>query len=148
MAGERKFARLGAKLSDLDEAVTDRLNDAAVLIDGGRHASAIAMGLYALEISLKIAICRRLDLEALPSEFQIHDFEGLLVLSGLSRRLKSPDHANVKKNWDFLTGKYHSAQVNELRYSRGKFSARQSKDVLKRLQDPDAGVLPWVSAQT
>jgi len=125
MAGERRFAKLGAKLSDLEEAAADRLRDADVLSEGGRHDSAIAMGLYALEISLKTAICRRLDLDALPTEFQIHDFEGLLVLSGLSTRLRSPEAAAVKANWDFLTGNYQSAHVNELRYSRGQFSTEQ-----------------------
>jgi hypothetical protein len=148
MAGEKKFAKLGAKLADLEEANSDRLKDAEALINGGCHASAIAMGLYALEITLKIAICRRLDIAALPVEFQVHDFEGLLVLSGLSNRLNAVDFAEIKKNWDFLVGEYGPAQVSNLRYARGSFSDDQSKDVLRRLRDPVEGVLPWVLAQT
>ena len=148
MAGVRKFAKLGTPLADLQAALTDRLQDAEVLIGGSCHDSSIAMGLYALEIALKIAICRRLDLEALPVEFQIHDFEGLLVLTGLSRRLEAPAHAAVRKHWAYLVGKFRSAQVNELRYARGRFSARQARDALRRLKDTNEGLIPWLSAQS
>lgn len=147
MAGEKKFAKLGTKLADLEVAATDRLDDAEVLVQAGRHASAIAMGLYSLEITLKIAICRRLDVDALPVGFQVHDFEELLVLSGLSRRLGANSHAGIKKNWDYLVQEYGPALVSSLRYSRGNFSNDQSRDVLKRLKDPVEGVLPWVLAQ-
>jgi hypothetical protein len=148
MAGERKYAKLGAKLTDLNEALEDRFKDAEVLIAGGCYASAIAMGLYALEIALKIAICRRLDLEALPVEFQIHDFEGLLILSGLSRRLEAPERAAVRKHWFFLIGKYKSSQAGTLRYSRGTFTSRQARDVIRRLRDPNEGLVTWLSGES
>ena len=106
------------------------------------------MGLYALEITLNIAICRRLNLGALPVEFQVHDFDGLLVLSGLSNRLGRAAYSAIKKNWDLLLKDYGSAQVNSLRYERGNFSDQQARDVLRRLRDPVEGILPWVLAQT
>jgi hypothetical protein len=136
MAGEKKFAKLGTKLVALEEAATDRLGDAEVLIQGGCYSSAITMELYALEISLKIAICRRLDVNALPVEFQIHDFDGLLVLSGLSNRLGLKEHTVIKKNWDFLLIEYGPAHVNDLRYSRGNLTVYEARDVIRRLRDP------------
>ena len=46
MAGERSYTKLGADLHDLQQAGLDRNEDADVLLAAGRHASAIAMGLY------------------------------------------------------------------------------------------------------
>jgi len=147
MAGEKRFARLGAKVADLEQAALDRLLDADILLAGERHASAIVMGLYALEITLKIAICRRLNLDALPVEFQIHDFEGLLVLTGLSRRLTEPDFLKVSSNWDSICKKHKNSHVNELRYGPATFTSRQAKDLLRRLRDPSHGVLRWLSEE-
>jgi hypothetical protein len=81
MANERLFAKLGAPVSELRAAAQDRLRDADVLFLAGRFASAIAMGVYSLEIHLKVRICERLNLEQLPSLVQIHDLVSLLVLS-------------------------------------------------------------------
>jgi hypothetical protein len=147
MAGERSFAKFGAQLADLQDAAVDRLEDAKVLLHGNRHASSIAMGLYALEISLKVMICKWLDLDALPTAFEIHDFEGLLILSGLSKRLLEPQFIRVKANWDFVTA-YKAQHINELRYSPDRnYGAIQASEILNRLQALPDGVLPWLSAQ-
>ena len=50
-------------------------------------AIAIA-GIYASEIYLKVRACKKLDLDELPRAFELHDLDGLLVVSGLSRRLE------------------------------------------------------------
>ncbi len=73
----------GAQRTDLLAAYPDRLAEAGDLFDGARYGSAIALALYALEIYLKVRICMRLDLDALPKAFQIHDLDGLIMLSGL-----------------------------------------------------------------
>jgi hypothetical protein len=82
MGGGSRFSTLGTQVNDLEAAATDRLLDAEALFAAGRFASAVAMGVYALEIQLKVLICRRLNLTALPRAFEIHDIESLLVLSG------------------------------------------------------------------
>ena len=48
-------------------------------------ASAIAMGIYSLEIHLKVRICQKLNLQHCRRPFEIHDLEGLLVIAGFSR---------------------------------------------------------------
>ncbi|HEY2155497.1 MAG TPA: hypothetical protein VGH33_07700 [Isosphaeraceae bacterium] len=147
MAGERSFAKLNAKRADLEWALEDRLKDAEALFKARRYASSIAMGLYALEIGLKIAICRRLDLDALPAAFEIHDIQGLVVLAGLQRRLHDPASASIKVNWDALAA-FGVGHVNDLRYlPSGLWSRAQARDVLDRLQAPPDGVLPWITAR-
>jgi hypothetical protein len=69
MAGEANFTKLRALVADLEVAASDRLLDAEALLASGRFASAIAMGVYSLEIHLKARICRKLNLPALPKPF-------------------------------------------------------------------------------
>jgi hypothetical protein len=140
-----RFSRLGAQTADLQVAAADRLHDAEVLFAAGCFASAIAMGIYSLEIHLKVLICRRLNLAALPKPFEIHELDSLLVLSGLQAALDSapPD---VKFNWD--QAEAESLQINEMRYlPSGCRSRTDAEDFLRELRDPPFGVLPWLLAQ-
>jgi hypothetical protein len=73
MAGGSKLSTLGALVSDLQVAAADRLLDAEALLAAGRYAAAIAIGVYSLEIYLKVRICQTLNLPALPKLFEIHD---------------------------------------------------------------------------
>jgi len=127
MAGERSFASLGAKVSELEVAWKDRLEDANHLRSAGRYLSAIAMGLYALEILLKVRICRRLDLKSLPKPFEIHELDGLLIVSGLSRKLVLKPARQVRANWTKL--KQTAKELNDLRYqpntSKTQFEAEE-----------------------
>lgn len=148
MAGDKRFSRLGTKVADLGQAAADRLLDAEVLRAGERHASAIAMGLYALEITLKIAICRRLDLDALPVDFRIHDFDGLLILTGLSRRIRKRQFAGVRRNWTPILEEFNTKQINKLRYSSSNFTDEQVGTFLDQLRDPTHGVMTWLSARS
>ena len=147
MANERSFARLGANRIDLEIALQDRLDDADALFLARRYASSISMGLYALEICLKVAICQRLNLEALPTAFEVHHFQGLLVLSGLKKPMQDPAAAHVLANWDSVTsnGPQH---VNDLRYLPSyRWVESDARELLDRLQSPSDGVLTWITAQ-
>jgi hypothetical protein len=146
MAGEEKFRKLRAKMNDLENSLQDRLTDAEVLFLGGRFASVIAMGIYALEIHLKVKICQRLDLDALPQAFEIHDLDALLHLAGLKRRLDDPASIRVRYNWDQITSQQFN--VNELRYMPAiNYTQPQAADFLQSLRDAPDGVMPWLLAQ-
>lgn len=69
MAGGSKLSTPGALLANLQRAADDRLQDTDALFAAGRFATAIAMGVYSLEIHLKVRICQRLNLIALPRLF-------------------------------------------------------------------------------
>jgi len=143
---DKTFTKLGESLVDLEAAWQDRLADAEALLVAGRHAGAIATGLYALEIRLKVAVCKRLDLEGLPKNFEIHDLEGLLLLAGLSRRIERKGARKVKTNWEAILTQ--SEELNKLRYTGDKnWTHAQAASFLSRLKDPPNGVLPWLSKQ-
>jgi hypothetical protein len=111
--GSKSFATLGAPLADLEAAAIERLQDAEMLFTGGSFASAIAMGVYSLEIHLKVRICKKLNLIKLPKAFEIHELESLLVLSGRQGARDSAPPA-VQRNWEEIV--VQSLQINELRY--------------------------------
>jgi hypothetical protein len=137
----------GASVGQLDGAWQERLDDAEALYREKRYASAIAMGLYALEIRLKAIICKKLDITSLPRHFQIHNLDALMVLSGLSgkiRKVKRP--RGVLKNWDELRAL--SESLDDLRYIPDpKWDHKLAQKVLGQLRDAPDGVLPWLSKQ-
>jgi hypothetical protein len=114
----------------------------------GRSAAAIAAGLYALEIYLKVRICKKLNLESLPKEFEIHDLEGLMVLCGLFRRLngKPLQGTKLRQNWDKVLRM--SGILNDLRYlPAGNWASVQAQEFLDQLREPRHGVLTWLQRQ-
>jgi len=145
MAGIPKLTTPGASVAELQVAAVDRLLDAEALFTVGRYASAIAMGVYALEIHLKVRICRRLYLTALPRAFEIHELQGLLILTGLlGARLAAPPQ--VQQNWEYLADE--AERINDLRYApSANWSQSGAQTFLQELRDPPNGVLPWLLAQ-
>jgi hypothetical protein len=147
MARDR-YAKLGSSsANDLTAAATERLLDAEAMLAGNRFASAIAMGLYALEISLKAKVCSRLDLSHLPKPFEIHELDELLILTGLSRKLDDPAAIRVKSHWDaIVTGQ--AQHVNDLRYLPSTHVTQaQAQSILQQLTAPPDGVLVWLASQ-
>jgi hypothetical protein len=147
MAKDRSYARLGAAEVDLLAAAAERLADADALLEKGRFASTIVLGLYALEITLKAKICHRLNLTHLPRPFEIHELDELLNLSGLSKRLDEPAAIRVKANWNLIvTGP--ALHVNDLRYLPGAHVTQAQGDLfLQQLRNLPDGILPWLIAQ-
>jgi hypothetical protein len=146
MVTESKFTKLGSTLADLEAAWPDRLADAEALLAAGRPAGAIADALYALEIRLKVQICKRLDLEALPKAFETHDLEGLLLLAGLSRRILRRRAALVRSNWDAILEM--AEKLNDLRYKAdNNWIHQQAAHLLHQVKNPSDGVLVWLSKQ-
>jgi hypothetical protein len=145
MAGGSKLSTLGALVADLQAAAADRLLDAEALLAAGRYAAAIAMGVYSLEIHLKVRICQKLNLHALPRLFEIHDLEGLLVMTGLLSSFSGAPHP-VQQNWVYIADE--SARINDLRYlPSANWSQADAQTLIQKLRDPPDGVLPWLLAQ-
>jgi hypothetical protein len=145
MAAGSKFSALGANSTDLQAAAADRLQDAELLFSNGRYASAIAMGIYSLEIHLKVRICAKLKLTSLPRPFEIHDLEGLLVMCGLHEARNSAP-PSVQRNWIDIIDQ--SALINDFRYlPASTWDKAMAESFFQQLRDPPDGVLPWLSAQ-
>ncbi len=141
------FLKARGKLADLEVAAQDRLLDAEALFVAGRFASTIAMGLYALEIALKVQICRRLDRDDLPEPFAIHKLEELLVAAGLAnkiRKVKRP--RGVWANWQELV--WLSRDIEKFRYTTNvDWNEALATKTLRELREPPCGVLLWLSKQ-
>jgi hypothetical protein len=144
MAGERSYSSLGAKLGDLRIAWPDRLGDGEILLAANRFPSAIAAGLYALEILLKIRICERLDLHSLPKPFEIHDLDGLLTLAGLSRAVDEKKARGAKRNWASIVAM--SRRLTDLRYgTEPRPEEAEARAFFSQLRDGPDGVISWIS---
>lgn len=134
-----------ARANDLDVAWQDRLADAKALLTASRPAAAIAAGLYALEIRLKVIVCHRLDLDYLPTAVQFHHLGELLVLAGLSQQIEDPALDPVRSNWNQI--RTFADQLDDLRYKPDSgWSMAQASALMTWLEDPAAGVLSWLSA--
>ena len=146
MAGDQRFTKFGTALADLNVAWRDRLDDADTLLASNRHASAIVMGLFALEIYLKTLICKRLGVHQLPKAFEVHDLDGLLLLAGLSRRLLTKRAATIRSNWNFIVRT--SDRLNEMRYApNARWGPADAQTFFEQLRGTPAGVLPWLMRQ-
>jgi HEPN domain-containing protein len=127
-----------------------RLADAQLLCEAGRYAAAIYLGGYAVECYLKAAICKSLDWVELLGAFKTHDLEGLLKYSGFDRQLRSsPDvlesFSRSTKLWSGQDTNGRAAEPTGIRYSLpAEFDKQRADDFFKWLNDPDAGVIPWL----
>jgi hypothetical protein len=146
MAGEFRFTRLGTTLADLDAAWNDRLLDAQAMRVSGRTAASIMFGVYSLEIYLKARICRKLALTQLPKAFEIHDLDGLLMLSGLFQKTQAKSARGMKANWTFIVRT--SERLNEMRYSPDdRWTSSDAATFFEQLTGEPDGVLTWLRRQ-
>ncbi len=117
-------------VEELKNLCTDRLEDAKTLFNAGRYDGAFYICGYAVEIGLKMRICRTLGWEGYPktkkefesfSSFKIHNLEILLHLSGVEAQIKEKFFTqwSVVTSWD-----------PEIRYSSEKQSAEAVKLML------------------
>jgi HEPN domain-containing protein len=148
MADERSLTRLGESVADLEQASKDRLEDSEQLLKAGRYAAAIMHGLYALEIALKVLICRRLDVSNLPRVFETHNLEALMLHAGLAekiRKVKRP--RDVTQDWYDL--RVLAADLERLRYTPdpARWNRLAAERLLRHLRDPPHGVLLWLRRQ-
>lgn len=111
---------------ELKKIAVARLQDAQILMQGGRYEGATYLCGYAIEIGLKVRICRTLHWRGFPEtnaefkdlqSFKTHDFDALLRLTGVENKIKSQylvEWSTVKQ-WK-----------PELRYSKTKSASQQS----------------------
>jgi len=128
----KKLARL--RLKEAESLFAARLYDGAVYLCG-----------YTVEFALKARICRLLGVNEYPSSgklksvYAVHDFNQLLLLSGLQSRL---DQNNVAlfSNWSIAT-----PWTPERRYSpKGTYSRADALQTLDAVRDNPNGVLRWI----
>jgi len=144
-----EFAKLNLAITtaDLEQAWTDRLDDANILEAAGRYGAAMAARLYSLEMYLKFCICLRLNLTNPIRKLDIHDLDALIIFAGFSKALADmPPDSNVKQSWDQILDL--SRNLNDFRYlPAARWNEQQSRDLCRWLSDPVDGVMTWLKYQ-
>lgn len=131
-------------LIHLDEAWKEREEEAKALRLSGFHSTSASLRIYALEILLKVLVCRKLELPLLPSACRTHNLEEVLLFTGLTRELQEPSRASIRQSWDILVD-YSKKQLNDQRYQpRSTFSSTEADQIDQALDDPNLGVLAWL----
>jgi HEPN domain len=116
--------------SDLIKIARARLRDAEVLYRSRRYDGAIYLCGYAVEIALKVRICRTLSWPGYPStggefqnyqSFRTHNLHVLLRLSGVEERIKT----TLMTEWSAV-----AAWDPEARYQQVGSATRQAAELM------------------
>jgi hypothetical protein len=132
------------KLVDLDAAWREREIEAAALA-ANFPTTSLALRVYALEIRIKVIICKRLAIDYLPKHCKTHELDELIIFTGLSSELDDPANAGIRQSWDVLVD-FAKTRLNRIRYLPA--SALAPADLNRQLialDDPRDGVWTWLS---
>jgi hypothetical protein len=132
-------------LADLDTAWREREDEAGVLMTQGYHSTALALRMYALEIRVKTLICKQLKLNSLPRACKTHDLSEHILFTGMREELEDPTNVNIRQHWNLLED-FSKKRLNDFRYlPRRGLAATDLASLISALDDPQYGVLAWLS---
>ena len=122
-----------------------RLKEAETLYSAGLYDGSVYLCGYAVEFALKARICKLLGLTEYPASgklknvYAVHDFNQLLLLSGLQPKL-DPGNVDLFTNWSTAT-----PWTPERRYEpKGSFNRAAAREVLDAVCSTPNGVLKWI----
>lgn len=125
------------------------------LIRDGEYAIAAYLMGYILECALKAASCKALRLSDYPplksrkgrmgEGFRTHEFEQLLIVSGLSDLFGDLSMSQAYENWSAFTASY-PGNWTEMRYDddTGKFAAATVKELARNLYDDNDSIIETI----
>ncbi len=134
---------------DFKQLALLRLKEAHALYSAGLFEGAFYIGGYSIEFAFKVRICKILDLsDYLDDEsyysnsFKTHNFEELLILSGLKKKFDEACTLNqqLQKNWELVSIWNENARylLNE------RMSKEFVKEFLNSIENPKDGIFPWI----
>ena len=133
---------------ELRNLATTRLKEARVLLSHGLYDGSRYLAGYVVELALKARICTLLDVETFPdsgrisSVFKTHNFDDLVKLAGLEKKLNEVRTADktFEDNW-LLVNKWSE----EARYDPvGTRRIEDAEQFIDALEEPTSGVLTWL----
>lgn len=124
-----------------------RLKTVKLLLQNNEFDVAVYLLGYVVEFALKAIICKKVNLIQYPPDsdelervFKTHNFDTLLVLSGLSNDINANTRGNLWTNWSELT-KWRA----DMRYEPiGTYTKIDVKEKIKALEDGSDGLLTWI----
>lgn len=126
-----------------------RLKTVKTLMKAGDWDAAAYMMGYVLEYGLKGAICSRLKLDKYPDDrqgkiaeyFRTHQFNPLLLISGLNSLFTTTGDKQAIQNWSKFTNEY-LGNWTEMRYDSGKiWDEDKIKKLYSNLTEKSKGIL-------
>lgn len=134
--------------TDLKKIAEIRLEEAKALCDAGFYDGAVYLCGYVVEAALKAVVCKHLkmpnylDTGDMKNIFLSHDFNRLLLLSGLQNQINLANKKNTQlfKNWSMVTG-----WSPDIRYSPvGSSDETYARSIIKALEEKGDGFLTWI----
>lgn len=134
----KEFQKLAlTRLEEAKSLYNKRLYDGSVYLCG-----------YVVEAALKARICRHLQMKEyldtgdMKNVFLSHNFDRLLLLSGLKNRINLANRRNTNlfKHWSLLT-----TWTPDVRYTPiGTYDRKYANDLINALEDKNDGFLVWI----
>jgi hypothetical protein len=124
----------------LRQAYQLRKREYDALRAAGEWAGAVLHAGVLLELALKIAICKNMDVTRLPKAFQVHELEYLLYCSGLENAFLN--NAKLYRNFRVIATDWSM----ELRYEGTLVTAQDADSFHQALFDSADGVLTFLSS--
>jgi hypothetical protein len=130
------------RLADLEIAFLEREEEAAAIAPFS--SMGLALRMYALEIRVKIVICKHLRIQWLPRACKTHDLSELIVFTGLLDELDDAANVDIRENW-YLLVEFSKKRLNDLRYlARADLTSADLISLMTALDDPVSGVIAWL----
>lgn len=138
-----------ATRTELQSLARLRLREAEALFAADLYDGCAYLCGYVVELALKARICATLDLEEYPEgqtrlrrDFRTHDFDDLMLLSGIERELRA-GNAGLLENWSIA-----SRWTPEQRYEpQGSYDREAAERILNAVRGEPDGVLRWISSR-
>jgi hypothetical protein len=126
-------------VATLRQAYQLRKREYDALRAAGEWSGAVMHAGILVELALKIAICKNMDVTHLPKAFQVHDLDYLLYCTGLQNTfLNDPD---LLRNFTVGTTRWSM----DMRYKGAITTQRKADKIHQALFDPANGVLTFLS---
>jgi hypothetical protein len=131
--------------ADLKALSRTRLQDAALLLAGGRYAASYYLLGYSVECAIKARIAKQFKADSIPDRTLVnsiyqHDLEKLVRVAGLDADLMDRRRQNPEfdAKWTLVRD-----WRPEMRYSM-HILRRDAQDMHDAVTDPTHGVLQWL----
>lgn len=136
---------------EIQELSHTRLKEARTLFEKGFYNGACYMAGYSVELALKAALCKTLDIDKLFCDsfkaqtkvFRTHNLADLLVFSGLWTKFEiaRDEDREFDKQWSYLQGIWSE----QLRYEPvEKMNLSETQKLLDAIDNPTQGILQWI----
>ncbi len=134
---------------EIQKIAVQKLSDAELLLANECYDNAYYLGGYAVELALKARICKNLNIDDLflPHSkylkfFKVHDFDTLLMFSGLIDKFEKAriNNLNLHQNWSYIC-----QWREDSRYiMSGLKTESEVKQFLSAINDSSNGFLQWI----